>query len=62
MPCRGDLASKGKARGRVGGFRDGVYELLHSDEVLLVATAQVFQVNAGKGVGILLAPKALVKS
>ena len=61
MPCRGDLASEGKARGRVSGLRDGVYELLYSDEVLLVATAQVFQMDAGKGLGILLTPKALVK-
>ena len=61
MPRRHDLASQGKARGRIGGFWDGVHELLHSDEVLRVATAQVFQMNAGKGVGILLASKVLVK-
>ena len=61
VPHRRDLASQGKARGRICGFWDGVHELLHSDEAFGVATAQVFQMNAGKGVGILLAPKALVK-
>ena len=61
MPCRGDLTSECKARGRVSGLRNGVDELLHSDEVFLFATAQVFQVDAGKGVGIFLTPKALVE-
>ena len=46
MSCWGDLASECKARGGVSGLWDGVDELLHSDEVLLFATVQVFQVDA----------------
>ena len=54
-----DLASQGEARGKIRGLGNGVHELLHSDEVFRVATTQVFQMDAGKRVGILLAAKAL---
>ena len=60
-PSGCDLTSQGEARGRIQHLGYGVHELLHCDEVLHFTVVQVFQMDAGEGVGVLLASKTLVE-
>ena len=61
MPSGCGLTLQGEARGRIQRLGYGVHELLHSDEVLHFAIVQVFQMDTGEGVGVLLGPKTLVE-
>ena len=61
MPHGRDLTSQGEARGRIQRLGYGIHELLHSEEVLHFAIVQVFQMDAGEGVGVLLGSKTLVE-
>ena len=61
MPRGNNLTSQGEARGRVHRFWQSVHDQLHSDKVLSVTTVEVFEMDAGEGVGVLLTSQTLVK-
>ena len=60
MSCWGDLSSERKTRGRVKRLGQGIDELLDCHQVLLVATVEVLQKDARKGVRVFLTSKALI--